>query len=153
MSNSLRPHGWEQARLPSPSLSPSLLSSGPLSWWSCLIISSSATPFSFCPQSLPGLKFFPMSPLFPPDGQSIGVSASASVLPMNNSRLISFRTDSFVVLAVKGLSRVFSNTTVWKHQFFSAQPSSWFNCHIHTWSLGKTWLWLHLCWRSDISVF
>ena len=64
-------------------ISQSLLNSGPLSWWSCLIISSSATPFSFCLQSLPGLKFFPMSPLFPPGGQSIEVSASASVLPMN----------------------------------------------------------------------
>ena len=86
MSISLRPHGWQQANLPSPSLPhylPEFAQSCPLSWWCYLIISSSVTPFSFCLQSLPGLKSFPISPLFPPGGQSIRVSASASVLPMN----------------------------------------------------------------------
>ena len=99
-------------------------------------ISSSVVPFPSRLQSLPASRSFPMSQFFSSGGQSIGISASASVLPMNNSGLISFRIDWFDLFAVqyesKRLSRVFSNTTVQKHQLFGAQLSLWPNSHIHT---------------------
>ena len=111
-------YGLKHARLPCRSLSPGDCSySCPLSHWCCLITSSSATIFSFCLQSFPSSVSFPMSRLFPSGGQSIGASASASVLPSNEYLgLISFRIDWFDLFTVsKGLSRVFSSTTVWKH--------------------------------------
>ena len=94
-------------------------------------------PFSSCPQSLPASRSFPMSQLFPWGGQSIGVSASASVLPMNIQDQYPLGWTGWISLQSKGLSRVFSNTTVQKHQFFGAQPSSQSNSHIHTWLLWK----------------
>ena len=109
--------------------------SSPLSWWCHPAISSSVVLFSSCPQSLPASKSFPMSQLFAWGGQSIGISASASVLPMNTQDWSSL--DWLDSLQSKGLSRVFSNTTVQKHQFFSAQPSSQSNSRIHTWPLAK----------------
>ena len=140
VSNSLWPHGLHHTRLPCPSPSPGACSNScPSSWWCHLIISSSAAPFSSCLQSFPASGSFSMSQLFSSGVQSIGVSASASVFPMTG--LISFRIDwycSFRIpleLQSKGLSRVFSNTTIQKHQFFGTQPSLWSNSYIHTWLL------------------
>ena len=98
--------------------------SRPSSQWCHPVISSSVVPFSSCPQSLPASGSFPMSWLFPSGGQSIGVSASASVLPMNTQHWSPLGWTGWISLQSKGLPRVFSNTTVQKHQFFSAQPSS-----------------------------
>ena len=111
----------------------------PSSWWCHLTISSSVVPFSSRLQSFPASGSFPMSHFFPSCGQSIGASASASVLPMRIQDYSGFPlglTD-LISLQSKGLSRVFSNTTVQKHQFFSAQPSLWSNSHIHTWLLAS----------------
>ena len=104
-----------------------------LSQWCHPAISSSVVPFSSCPQSLPASGSFPMSQLFAWGGQSIGVSASASVLPMNTQGWSPLGWTGWISLQSKGLSRVFSNTTVQKHQFFSTQLSSQSNSHIHTW--------------------
>ena len=110
----------------------------PLSRWCHPAISSSVVPFSSCPQSLPpSIRVFPISQLFASGGQSIGVSALASFLPMNTQDWSPLGWTSWISLQSKGLSRVFSNTTVQKHPFFSAQPSSQSNSHIHTWSLEK----------------
>ena len=103
--------------------------------WCYLTISSSVTLFSFCLQSFPALGYFPMSWFFESDGQSIGASASPSVLPMNTQDQFPLELTALISLQFKGLSRDFSSTTVQKHQFFSAQPSLWSNSHIHTWLL------------------
>ena len=95
-------------------------------------------PFSSCPQSLPASGSFPMSQFFTAGGQSIGVSASASALPMNIQSCFHLGLTGLISLQSKGLSRVFSNTTVQKHQFFSAQPSLWLNSYIHILITGKT---------------
>ena len=138
VSNSLQPHRLQQARPPRPSQTPIACSkSCPLSLWCHPAISSSVVPFSSCPQSLPALGFFPTSQLFASGGQSIGVSASTSVLPMKTQDLSPSGWTSWISLLSKGLSRVFSNTTVQKHQFFSTQVSSQSNFHIHTWPLEK----------------
>ena len=100
-------------------------------------ISSSVVPFSFCPQSLPASGSFPMSQLFTWGDQSIGVSAFASVLPMNTQNWSPLGWIGWTSLQSKGLSRVFSNTTVQKQQFFGTQPSSQSNSHIHPWPLEK----------------
>ena len=100
-------------------------------------ISSSVVPFSSCPQSIPASETFPMSQLFPWGGQSIGVSALASVLPMNTQDWSPLGWTGWISLQSKGLSGVFSNTTVQKHQFFRAQLSLQSNSHIHTWLLEK----------------
>ena len=138
MSNSLRPHESQHARPPCPSQTPGVDSNScPLSRWCHPAISSSVVPFSSCPQSLQASGFFPMSQLFTWGGQSIGVSASASVLPMNTQDWSDLRWTGCISLQSKGLSRIFSNTTVQKHQFFGAQLSSQSNFHIHTWLLEK----------------
>ena len=111
--------------------------SHPSSWWCHPAIASSVVPFSSCPQSLPASRSFPMSQLFAWGGQSIGVSASASVLPMNTQDFSPLGWTGWISLQTKGLSRVFSNTTVQKHQFFGAQLSSQSNSHTHTWPLEK----------------
>ena len=103
---------------------------------------SSVVHFSSCPQSLPASESFPMSQCFAWGGQSIGVSALASVLPMNTRDWSPLEWTGWVFLQSKGLSRVFSNTTVQKHQFFGVQPSSQSNCHIHTWPQEKPQPWL-----------
>ena len=108
----------------------------PLSWWYYLINSSSATLFSFCLQSFPASGSFPMSWLLASRGQSIAISASA--LPMNIQGWFPLGLTSLISLLSKGLSRVFSSTTVQRHQFFSTQPSLLSNSHIHTWLLEKT---------------
>ena len=108
----------------------------PLSWWCYLTISSSANPFSFYLQSFLASGSFPMNQLFALGGQSIG--ALASVLPMNIQGWFPLRLTSLISLQSKGPSRVFSSTTVQKHQFFSVQPSLWSNSHISTWLLEKS---------------
>ena len=141
MSDSLRPHGMQHARLPCPSLSPEVCSD--LSWWYHPTISSSATLFSFCLQSLPASGSFSISWLFTSGGQSIGASAIASVFPMNIQGWLLLELTGVNFLLSKGLSNVFSSTTIQKHQFFSAQPSLWSNSHIHTRPLEKPQLWLY----------
>ena len=109
----------------------------PESQWCHPTISSSVIPFSSCLQSVPASRSFPMSQLFAEGGQRIGASALASVLPMNIQERSPLGWTGWISLQSKGLSRVFSNTTVQKHQFFSSQFSLWFNSHIHTWLLEK----------------
>ena len=138
MSDSLRPHESQHARPPCPSPTPGAHSdSCPSSQWCHPAISSSVVPFSSCPQFLPASDSFPMSQLFTSGGQSIGVSALASVLPKNTQDWSLLGWTGWSSLQSKGLSRVFSNTTVQKPQFFSAQLSSQSNSHIHTWPLEK----------------
>ena len=138
VSSSLWPHESQHARPPCPSPTPGVYPNGcPSSWWWHPTISSSVVPFSSCPQSFPASGSFPMSQLFTWGGQSIGVSASASVLPINTQDWAPLGWTGWISLQSKGLSRVFSNTTVQKHQFFSAQLSSQSNSHIHTWPLEK----------------
>ena len=121
VSNSLRPHESQHARPPCPSPTPGVHpNSCSLSRWCHPAISSSVIPFSSCPQSLPASGSFPMSQLFIWGGQSIGVSASASVLTMNTQDWSPLGWTGWISLESKGLSRVFSNTTVQKHQFFGA---------------------------------
>ena len=102
----------------------------PLSWWCHPTISSSVDPFSSCLQSFPASGSFPMSQFFASGGQSIRILASASVLPMNIQDWFPLRLTGWISLQSKGSSRVFSNTTIQKHQFFGAQPSLWSNSHI-----------------------
>ena len=135
----LRLHELQHTRLLCPSLSPGVSSNScPLSWWCHPTILSYAISFSCFPQSFPASGFFQMSQFFTSGGQSIGVSASASVLPMNTQDWSPLGWTGWISLQSKGLSRVFSNTTVWKCQFFGAQPSLWYSSHIHTWLLKKT---------------
>ena len=155
MSDSLPPHGLQHTRPPCPSPTPGVYSNScPLSRWCHPTISSSVILFFSCLQSFPASGSFPVSQLFTSDGHSIGVSASASVLPVNIQDWSPLGWTGWISLQSKGLSRVFSNTTVQKHQFFSTQLSLWPNSHIHTWLLEKPKLWLHgLCWQSNVSTF
>ena len=138
MSDSLWPHGLQHARPHCPSLTPGVYSNScPLSGWCHPTISSSIVPFSSHLQSFPASGSFPMNKLFTSGGQSIGVSASVSVFPMNVKDWFPLGWTNWISLPSKGLSRVFSNTTVQKHQFFGAQLSLWSNSHIHTWLLEK----------------
>ena len=132
----VRPHESQHARPPCPSPTPGVHSdSRPSSQWCHPAISSSVVPFSSRPQSLPELESFPMSQLFTWGGQSTGVSALASFLPKKSQGWSPLEWTGWISLQSKGLSRVFSNTTVQKQQFFSAQLSSHSNSHIHTWPL------------------
>ena len=136
VSNSLWPHGLQHTRLPC-SPSPGVCSNScPLSQWCQTTISSSVVPFSSCLQSFPVSGSFLKSQLFTSGGQSIGASASASVLQMNVQGWFPLGWTGLISLLSKGLSRVFSNSTVQKHQFFGAQPSLWS---------------LFLCWGSIFS--
>ena len=138
MSDSLRPNESQHARPPCPSPSPEVHSdSRPSSPWCHPAITSSVVPFSSCPQSLPASESFPMSQLVTWGGQSTGVSALASFLPKKSQGWSPSEWTGWVSLQSKGLSRVFSNTTVQKHQFFGAQLSSPSNSHIHIWLLEK----------------
>ena len=138
MSNSLGPHGLQEARLPCPSPTPRAYSNScPWSRRWHPTISSFVVPFSSCLQSFPASESFPMSQFFTSDGKSIGVSATASVLPINVQGWFPLGWTGWISLLSKGLSRVFSNITVQKHQFFSAQLSLESNSHIHTWPLEK----------------
>ena len=136
VSNSLRSHGLQHARPPCPSPTHGGYSNScPLSWWCHQTISSSIVPFSHL-QSFPASGSFQMSQFFASGGQSIrasaSASASASVLPMNIQEWSPLGWTGWISLKSKGLSRVFSNTTVQKHQFFSTQISLQSNSHIHT---------------------
>ena len=123
VSSSLRPHGLQHTRPPCPSSTPRVYSnSSPLSRWCYPMISSSVVPFPSCPQSFPASGSFPVSQFFKSGGQIIGVSASASVFLMNFQDWFPLGWTGWISLQSKGLSRVFSSTTVQKHQFFGAQP-------------------------------
>ena len=138
LSDSLWPHDPQHARPPCPSPTPGVHPNPcPSSQWCHLTISSSVVPFSSCPQSFSASGSFPMSQLFSSVGQSIEVSASTSVLPMNTQDWSPLGWTGWISLQSKGLSRVFSNTTVQKHQFFYIQLSLYCNSHIHTWPLEK----------------
>ena len=130
--DSLWPHKLQHTRLPCPPLSPGVCSNScPLSQWCHPTISSSVIPFSSCPQSFPASWSFPATQLFTSDGQSIGASTSASVLPMNIQDWFPLRLIGLISLLFKGLSRVVSSTTVQKHQFFGSRPSLWSNSPVH----------------------
>ena len=143
MSDSLRPHGIQHAGPPSPSPTPRFTQTR-VHWvgdaiWTSL---SSVVPFSSCPQSFPASGTFQMSQLFTSGGQRIGVSPSASFLPVNIQDWSPLGWTGWISLQSKGLPRIFSKTTVQKHQFFGAQLSLRSNSHIHTWLLEKPYLWL-----------
>ena len=124
----------------------------PLSRWCHPTISSSVVPFSSCPQSFPASGSFPMSQLFLSGGQSIG--ASASVLPMNIQGWFHSGLPGLISLLSKGLSRVFSSTTIWKHHFFSTQPSLWSNSHFcNDYWKNHSFDYMDLCQQSDVSAF
>ena len=134
----LQPHGLQHTRPPCPSPTPGVYSdSHPLSQWCHPTISSSVIPFSSCPQSFPASGSFPMRQLFTSGGQSIGASASASVLPINIQDCSPLGWTCWISLQSKELSRVLSNTTVQKHQFFDTQLPLYPNSHIHTRLLEK----------------
>ena len=136
MFDSLWPHEPQHTRPPCPSPTPGVYpNSCPLNWWRHPTISSSVIPFSSCLQSFPTSGSFQMSQLFPSGGQNAGVSASISALPMNTQNWSPLEWTDWISLHSKGLSRVFSNTTVQKHQISSAQLSLYSNSHIHTWLL------------------
>ena len=138
VSSSLQPHGLQHTRLHCPSPTPGAYSNpSPSSRWCHPTISSSAIPFSSCPQSFPASGSFQMSHFFKSCGQSIGVSASASVLPINIQDWLPLELTGLISLESKGLWKVFSNLTAQKHQFFRAQLSLWFNSHVHSWLLEE----------------
>ena len=138
VSDSLQPHRLQHARHPCSSPTPRVYSdSCSLSWWYYPTISSFVLPFSSCLQSFPASGSFQISQFFTSGGQSIGISASASVLSVNIQDWCPLRWTGWISLQSKGLSRVFSNTIVQKHQFFSTQLSSQSNSCIHTWLLEK----------------
>ena len=144
VSDFLRPHGLQHARHPCPSPTPRVYSNScPLSWWCHPTISSSVIPFSSRLQSFSVSGSFQMSQFFTSGGQSIGASASASVLPVNIWGWFPLGSTGLISLLSKRLSRVFSSPTVWRHQVFDAQPFLLSSFHIPTWLLEKPWLWLH----------
>ena len=138
VSDALQPHRLQHVMLPCPSPTPGAFSTScPSSWWCHPTISSSVIPFSFCLQSFPASGSFLRSQFFTSGGQSIGGSTSALVLSVNIQDWFHLRLIGLISLQPKGLSRVFSNTTVQRHQFFGAQLSSQSNSHIHTWPQEK----------------
>ena len=151
MSDSLWPHGLQHTRLP---LSPRVCSNSCLlSQWCHWTILPSLTPFSSCPQSFPASGYFPVSWLFTSGGQGIRASASASVLPMNIQSWFSLEWTGWISLQSKGLSRVFSDTTVQKHQFFGASAFFMVRLSHPYMTTGKTiTLTMDLCWQSNVSA-
>ena len=138
VSYSFWPHGLQHARLPCPSPTPRACSNScPTSRWRHPTISSSVVPFSSCLQSFPASGSFPISQFFASGGQSIGASASASVLPMYIYYWFPLGLTGFISLQSKGLSRVFSNITAQNHKFFGTQLYLWPNSYMHTWLLEK----------------
>ena len=134
----LQPHGLQHTRLPCPLPTPRTYSNScPLSWWYHPTVSFAVVSFSSCLQSFLASQSFLMSQFFASRGQSTGASASASVLPMNIQDWFPLGLIDLISLLSKELSRVFSNTMVQKHQFFSDQLSLWSNSHIHTWLVEK----------------
>ena len=145
MSDSLRPHEPQHARPPCPSPTPGVHPNPcPSSWWChpTIIHLILCCPLLLLPSIFPSIKVFSNESALCMRWQSIGVSASTSVLLMNTQDWSPLGWTGWISLQSKGLWRVFSNTTVQKHQFFGAQPSSQSNSHIHTWPLEKPWPWL-----------
>ena len=156
VSDSLPPHEPQHARPPCPSPTPGVHPNPcPLSRWCHPAILPSVVPFSSCPQSFPASGSFKMSQLFTAGDQSIRVSPSTSVLPMNTQDWYPLGWTGWISLQSKGLSRVFSITTVQNHQFFGAQLSSQFSSHIHTWLWGKNHSldYMDVCWQSNVYAF
>ena len=150
----LPPHGLQRARLPCPSLPPGVCSNScPLSQWCHPTISSCVIPFSSCPSIFPSIRVFSNESALCIRWPKYGVSALASVLPMKIQDWFPLGWTGWISLQSKGLSRVFSNTTVRKHQFFSAQPSLWFNSHIYTWLLENSFDYKDLCQQRNVSAF
>ena len=148
ISDSLRPHEPQDTRPPCPSTTPGVdPNTWPSSGWCHLAISSSVIPFSSCPQSFPASRSFQMSQLFTSNGQSIGVSALASVSPMNIQDWSPLGWTGSISWQSKGLPRVFFNTIFQKHQLFGAQLSLLSNTHISLRPLEK------LSWQSNVSAF
>ena len=138
MSDFLRPHELQHTRPPCPSSTPGAYSNSyPLNRWCHPTISSPVVPFFSCFQSFPASGSVQISQFFESGGQSTGVSAPGSVLPKNIQDWFTLGWTAWISLLSKGLSRVFSNTTVQKHQFFSAQLSLRSSSHTHTWPLEK----------------
>ena len=138
----LQPHALQHARFLCSPLSPRVCSNScPLIRWCCLTISSSAAPFSFCVQSFPASKSFPIAQFYASSGQS--TVASVSVLSVNTQVWFPLGLTGLISLQSEGFSRVFSSTTIWKHQFTSAQLSLWSSSHIHTWLMGNLQFWLY----------
>ena len=153
VSDSLRPHESQHTRPLCPSPSPGVHSNSRPSSQRCHpAISSSVVPFFSCPQSLLASESFPMSQLFAWGGQSVGVSALASFLPKNTQNWSPLEWTGWISLQFKGLWRVFSNTTVEKHQFFGAQLSSQSNSHIHTWPFGLDTCKFHFLWLTLLGM-
>ena len=160
VSGSLQPHGLQHTRLPCCSPAPGELmnscsDSYPLNQWCHLTILSSVVPFFSCLQSFSASGSFPISQFFASGGQTrASALASASILPMNIQEWFPLGLIGLLSFQSKGLSRVFSNTTVQKHQFCGPQPSLWYNSHMHTW-LQKSHSFdnLELCWQSNVSAF
>ena len=155
MSDSLWPHWLQHARPLCPSSIPRVYSNScPLSWWCHPTISSSIFPISSCLQSFPASGSFPVSPLFTSSSQSIRASASASAFPMNIQDWFPLGLTDLISLLSKGLSRVFSNTTVQKHLFFSTQSSLWSNSHIqHDYWKNHSFDYTNLRCQSEVSAF
>ena len=141
-ANFLQPHGQQHARLPCTSPTPGACSNScPTSRW-CHSFISTCLPFLLLPSIFPSIRVFLMSQFFTSGGQSIGVSALTTALPINIQDWFPLGWAGWISLLSKGLSRVFSNTTVQNHQFFSAQLSLWPNSHNYIWPLEKPYLWL-----------
>ena len=154
MSSSLQPHGLQHSRFPYPSLTSGVYANScPLRQWCYLTLSSSVTPFSSCLQSFPASGSFQMSQFFASGGQSIGVSTSTSVLPINMQNWFPLGWSGWISLQSKGLSRVFSNTTVQKHQFFGAQLYGPTLTSIHDNWKNHSFNEMDLCWQSNVSAF
>ena len=154
MSDSLWPHSLQHSRLPYPSLSPRVCSNSCLlCGWCHPTISSFVFPFSSCLQSFPTSGSFPSSWFFTSSCQRVGASASASLLPKKIQGWFLLGLTGLISLLSKGLSRIFSSTTAQKHQFFGAQPSLWFNSHIHTWLLEKPYKTLSAQWCLCLTCF
>ena len=149
------PHRLQHTRHPCPSPTPGACSNScPSSRWCSPTISSSVLPFYFCLQSFRASGFFPISQFFALGWQNIGASASASVLPVNIQDWFLLGSTGLIFLQYKRFSRIFFNTTVWKHKFFGTQLSLWPNFHIHTWLLEKSKLdHMDLCQQSNVSAF
>ena len=159
VSDSLRPHGLQHARLPCPSPTPGVYSNScPLNRWCYPSILSSVIPFFSCLQSFPASESFLMSWLFASGGQNFGASVSASVLPMNIQGWFPLGLTGLFSLQSKELSKVFPNTTVQKHSFFGTQPSLWFMVYPTLTSTHDYWKdhsfdYMDLCQQSDVFAF
>ena len=146
MAESLQPHGLQNTRLPCPSPSPGVWSN------SCALNSNHLIlchPLLLLPSVFPSIRVFFNESALPIGGQSTGASASASVLPMNIQSWFPLGLTGWISLLFKGLSRVFSSTTVQKYQFFGVQPSLWSRSHICTWLLEKLYIWLDVLLSTD----